>query len=151
MNTNRTQSGRGPMAVRLAMCIAAALAGATIVGADEPYFSSGSFDVSESETADWNSSGVEDAAIPESVMEGEAMPSLVPPPVTSENCPGDCPGVNKDPGHPVKPHHKKPGDINESDCPSKRYRMSDCVRSGHRGRCIHGQRLRSMRTTALGM
>lgn len=41
-----------------------------------------------------------------------------------------CPGVCKDPGHPKKPKHPRPGDIDEGDCPSKRYRMDDCVRSG---------------------
>ncbi len=138
MNTTPTQSGRGPMAMRLAMCVAAALAGATIVGADEPdeqYFSSGSFHVSESETADWNHPVAEDAGIPQPIEQGEATDSVMPLPITSDNCaaacPGECHGVNKDPGHPMKPHHKKPGDINEGNCPSKRYRMSDCVRSGH--------------------
>jgi hypothetical protein len=41
-----------------------------------------------------------------------------------------CPGVCKDPGHPKKPKHPRPGDIDEGDCPSKRYRMDDCLRSG---------------------
>jgi hypothetical protein len=41
-----------------------------------------------------------------------------------------CPGVNKDPGHPPKPKHPRPGDINEGDCPSKRYRTDDRLRSG---------------------
>ena len=41
-----------------------------------------------------------------------------------------CFGVNKDPGHPPKPKHPRPGDINEGDCPSKRYRTDDRLRSG---------------------
>jgi hypothetical protein len=45
-------------------------------------------------------------------------------------CNGKCHGVSLDPGHPAKPKHKKPGDIDEGDCPSIRYRMDDCLRSG---------------------
>ncbi len=43
---------------------------------------------------------------------------------------GECHGVCLDPGHPTKPKHKRPGDIDEGDCPSIRYRMDDCLRSG---------------------
>ncbi len=43
---------------------------------------------------------------------------------------GECHGVCFDPGHPAKPKHKKPGDVDEGDCPSIRYRMDDCLRSG---------------------
>ena len=43
---------------------------------------------------------------------------------------GKCAGVCLDPGHPAKPKHKKPGDIDEGDCPSIRYRMDDRLRSG---------------------
>ena len=43
---------------------------------------------------------------------------------------GECNGVCLDPGHPAKPKHKKPGDVDQGDCPSIRYRMDDCLRSG---------------------
>lgn len=58
-------------------------------------------------------------------------------PTLAETCPctkadnAACPGVCKDPGHPKKPKHPRPGDIDEGDCPSKRYRMDDCIRSGN--------------------
>lgn len=43
---------------------------------------------------------------------------------------GECHGVCLDPGHPAKPKRKRPGDVDEGDCPSIRYRMDDCLRSG---------------------
>jgi len=46
------------------------------------------------------------------------------------NATQSCPGVCRDPGHPAKPKRKLPGDIDEGDCPSKRYRMDDCQRTG---------------------
>ena len=57
---------------------------------------------------------------------------------TSTQCckKGKCAGVCLDPGHPAKPKHKKPGDIDEGDCPSIRYRMDDCIRSGEPN-CIY--------------
>jgi hypothetical protein len=41
-----------------------------------------------------------------------------------------CFGVCREPGHPAKPRHTKPGDVNRSDCPTCRYRISDCRRAG---------------------
>ncbi|MGV3486830.1 MAG: hypothetical protein ACO1RT_20610 [Planctomycetaceae bacterium] len=41
-----------------------------------------------------------------------------------------CEGVCLDPGFPAKPKRTLPGDIDEGDCPSKRYRMDDRLRSG---------------------
>lgn len=41
-----------------------------------------------------------------------------------------CPGVCLDPGFPAKPKRQLPGDIDEGDCPSIRYRMDDRIRSG---------------------
>jgi len=43
----------------------------------------------------------------------------------------NCPGVCLDPGHPEKPHFKKPGDIDRGDCPPYRYRIPDCKRAGN--------------------
>ncbi|WP_442509285.1 hypothetical protein SH528x_000851 [Novipirellula sp. SH528] len=40
-------------------------------------------------------------------------------------------GICLDPGHPRKPKHEQPGDVNRGDCPPKRYRMDDCVRAGN--------------------
>ncbi|WP_372719777.1 hypothetical protein [Novipirellula sp.] len=40
-------------------------------------------------------------------------------------------GICLDPGHPRKPKHEQPGDINRGDCPPKRYRMDDCARAGN--------------------
>ncbi len=52
------------------------------------------------------------------------------------NCQESCSGVNRDPGYPPKPKYDRPGDIDEGDCPSKRYRMDDCERSGD-PRCVY--------------
>ena len=41
-----------------------------------------------------------------------------------------CNCVNRDPGHPAKPKHEKPGDRNWGDWPPYRYRMCDCDRAG---------------------
>ncbi len=40
-------------------------------------------------------------------------------------------GICLDPGHPRKPKHEQPGDVNRGDCPPKRYRMDDCTRAGN--------------------
>lgn len=39
--------------------------------------------------------------------------------------------VSHSPGRPRKPRIDRPGDINESECPSERYRIPDCERAGH--------------------
>ncbi len=51
---------------------------------------------------------------------------------SAKNCAADhCHGVCRDPGHPAKPKHKKPGDVDRGDCPPKRYRIPDCRRAGN--------------------
>jgi hypothetical protein len=49
------------------------------------------------------------------------------------SCGGEkhCHGVCRDPGHPKKPKHDKPGDVDRGDCPGLRYRISDCKRAGN--------------------
>ncbi len=61
----------------------------------------------------------------------DAIPEVIDEPVATD-CNGaqSCPGVCRHPGYPEKPKHPRPGDIDEGDCPSKRYRMDDCLRSG---------------------
>lgn len=41
-----------------------------------------------------------------------------------------CHGVCRHPGHPAKPRHDKPGDIDRGDHPSRRYRTDGCQRAG---------------------
>ncbi len=43
---------------------------------------------------------------------------------------GRCPGVCRCPGHPAKPLRQMPGDVNRGDCPPKRYRIDQRLRSG---------------------
>ncbi len=86
-------------------------------------------------------------ALTEETAADDAMPEAAPPmeyepveqpPCNCQVCQGKakCPGVNLDPGHPGKTLRTMPGDINEGDCPSIRYRMDDCVRSGD-PRCVY--------------
>jgi hypothetical protein len=80
--------------------------------------------VEQVQQPEWSETVSEEAAV------GEWEPAVQPDCNCPTECKGKCPGVNLDPGHPAKPKHKKPGDINQGDCPSVRYRMDDCIRSG---------------------
>ena len=72
-------------------------------------------------------------AYPDAIL-SEPTESWESPPAAACNCQSPCKtackGVCRDPGFPAKPKRELPGDIDEGDCPSKRYRMDDRLRSG---------------------